>query len=126
MILKEPIKISAQTLNDLKSVEGKMLLKQNESMLLILTKFNVKEKTETVTKKRFLRPAITKIETELYLTEAVFWCYDSEHENWGTLSEWGVDRLLTYFDLRKMRTSYKKLIRVPLEKLGFEIVKKKK
>lgn len=30
MLLKEPIKISEQTLNDLKSVDGKMLLKQNE------------------------------------------------------------------------------------------------
>ena len=125
MKLKKPILITQQKLSQLESVKSKMLLREDSTTFIIVKSFKIEEKNVTITKKRFLRSPITTTETLLYLTDAEVFIYNQVDEYWAMLSENNIKHLLIFYNLMKMRTDYKRCIRTPLEKLGFEIVKTK-
>jgi hypothetical protein len=125
MKLKKPILITQQKLSQLESVKGKMLLREEGTTFIIVNSFETEEKNVTITKKRFLRSPVTTTETLLYLTDAEFFIYNQVDEYWAIVSENNINRLLMFYNLMKMRTDYKRCIKTPLEKLGFEMVKVK-
>jgi hypothetical protein len=124
MKLKTPIEITGKTFNDLNFVKQKMLF--NTNRFFIITSFIVETKTIEKEVKNWFRKSRVITEDIFLLTDIEFWSYNSDDEYWGTLTDSGVDSMLKWYDLRKMRRNYEKNIKLPLEKLGFKIQKNEK
>jgi hypothetical protein len=124
MKLKTPIEITNKAFNDLNFVKQKMLF--NTNRFFIITSFIVETKTINKEVKNWFRKSRVITENIFLLTDIEFWSYNSDDEYWGTLTDSGVDSMLKWYDLRKMRRNYEKNIKLPLEKLGFKIQKNEK
>ena len=122
MQLTEPIEISPEVLNALKEVKTKMLLNSRSSTLMMVTAFTYEEKVETSEKKNLWGKVKITTRNVTLLTSIDFWAYSPDNF-WGTLQEDGISTVLYFYDLLKMRRTFKQRFKEPLKQLGYEIKK---
>jgi len=128
MILKEPIVITQEQINDLFSVQKKLLFLNNKSGLIVITNFSYKKEiVEEVVKKRFFKPDIKQKIEKIFLTEIEVWSYRYlENYNqcfWGKVLEDHIWLIFSFYDLKQIRWNFENLIIKPLKDLGFKIEK---
>jgi hypothetical protein len=124
IILKEPIKLSQADFDEMTSVKKKMLLSDKSGMLFIIVDFKTEIKQTTTVTRKIFSANVVNTESNHCLTEIELWGYSIENEYWGTLYEEGVKQFFYIHNLQKLRMNYKKRIKLPIEKLGFEIKRK--
>lgn len=124
MILSKPLEIESSIISQLESAVGKMLLVTKYTRFFMIAKFETEKKNrEEVIKPWFSKSYIKKSEI-YYLTSINIWTYDVDNEFWGMLTEEAVIAFFYLYDILKLRNSFKKYIKIPIDKLGFNIIKK--
>ncbi|HAP01254.1 MAG TPA: hypothetical protein DCQ93_04940 [Bacteroidetes bacterium] len=123
MKLEKPIKISIDVLSELNYVKGKMLFVTSSAKFALLTSFEIKEQVDYTTVKKWFKKSFVKQEHNIYLTEIELWGYNTDGEFWGTFNEQNISTFLFFYSILKLRKNYERNIKLPLEKLGFEITK---
>jgi hypothetical protein len=121
MVLKKPIKLDNITHHNLLNNEKKMLF--NNGRFFIFNGVKIEKRVREV-KKRVWFKTISEVVEEDFLTEINLYTWNSEYEYWGTLDDNAVFNFLFYYDIKKLRHSYEKSVKLAIEKLGFDIVKK--
>lgn len=123
MKLKTPLEIDEGKLSSLEYTKNKMMFMNTNTGFLFLKSFEVERVEETTTVKKWLRKPSTIQQTKIYLTSIELWGWNKDDRHWGTFTEDGVEWIITWYDLIKLRRQYEQTIKEPLEKLGFPITK---
>ena len=117
--LDKPIEITAEQLSQLITVKMQMLAlsSTNKTHLMIITDFETIE----VEKKHWYGTR-----KKIMLTAIDLFGWNTEGKFWGLHDDEAIKKMFWLFDLYKLRQNYVDNIKLPIEALGFEIIKKSK